>query len=140
MSHNYTNYSKPNPKNLGEAVTGVEESSVNTVGDQKVVEETSATTVVEDALGNDTNTISEDPIVEETPVTQEDEKVMGKVIDCKKLRVRESASAEAPVVCEIPVDSEVLIDESGSTEEFYKVCTESGAEGYCMKKFIALEK
>jgi hypothetical protein len=32
-----------------------------------------------------------------------------------------------------------MIDEKESTEEFYKVCTAAGIEGFCMKKFIAIQ-
>lgn len=36
----------------------------------------------------------------------------------------------------LPYKSEVIIDMDNSTKEFYKVCTASGLEGFCMKKFI----
>ena len=61
---------------------------------------------------------------------------MGIVSDCKKLRVRNYPELEANVICEIEVGSKVVIDENKSTEEFYKVCTETGIDGYCMKRFI----
>ena len=89
----------------------------------------------------------------ETKVNSEDEVVvkditeteelsnptMGIVSDCKKLRVRNYPELEANVICEIEVGSKVVIDENNSTEEFYKVCTETGIDGYCMKKFIKVE-
>lgn len=65
-------------------------------------------------------------------------KNLGKVVGCVKLNVREEPSAKASVVFEIPVDSTVFIDETCSTDEFYKICTEHGVEGYCMKKFIEI--
>lgn len=89
----------------------------------------------------------------ETKVNSEDEVVvkditeteelsnptMGIVSDCKKLRVRNYPELEANVICEIEVGSKVVIDENKSTEEFYKVCTETGIDGYCMKRFIKVE-
>lgn len=89
----------------------------------------------------------------ETKVNSEDEVVvkditeteelsnptMGIVRDCKKLRVRNYPELEANVICEIEVGSKVVIDENKSTEEFYKVCTETGIDGYCMKRFIKVE-
>lgn len=74
------------------------------------------------------------PIVTEV----EAPKNLGKVIDCVKLNVREEPSAKASVIFEIPVDSTVFIDETYSTDEFHKICTEHGVEGYCMKKFIEI--
>jgi len=40
------------------------------------------------------------------------------------------------VICTINCHAEVEIDELESTDDFYKICTASGVEGYCMKKFI----
>lgn len=74
------------------------------------------------------------PIVPEVEVP----KNLGKVIDCVKLNVREEPSTKASVVFEINVGSTVFIDETCSTDEFYKICTEHGVEGYCMKKFIEI--
>jgi hypothetical protein len=34
--------------------------------------------------------------------------------------------------------AEVAINKEESTAEFYKVCTASGVEGFCMKKFITV--
>lgn len=67
------------------------------------------------------------------------EPLVGIVINCKNLNVREQPVGEADVLGTIPADSEVLIDESESTSEFYKVCAVSGLEGFCMKKYIAVQ-
>lgn len=84
------------------------------------------------------------PVVSETkvaaPIVTEvaAPKNLGKVVDCVRLNVREEPSTKASVVFEIPVGSMVFIDETCSTDEFYKICTEHGVEGYCMKKFIEI--
>lgn len=65
--------------------------------------------------------------------------ITGIVIDCKKLRVRNTPGLDSDIICEIEAGSIVEIDEVNSTEEFYKVCTETGIDGYCMKKFIKVE-
>ena len=65
--------------------------------------------------------------------------ITGIVSDCKKLRVRNAPGLDSDVICEIEAGSIVEIDEVNSTEEFYKVCTETGIDGYCMKKFIKVE-
>ncbi len=67
------------------------------------------------------------------------EPLVGIVINCKNLNVREQPDGEADVLGTIQADSELLIDESESTSEFYKVCAVSGLEGFCMKKYIAVQ-
>ncbi len=64
---------------------------------------------------------------------------IGLVSNCKKLNVREKPTVESPVICEIVCRTELMIDEKESTEEFYKVYTAAGIEGFCMRKFIAIQ-
>lgn len=123
MPHNYTNYSTPKTNPVQDESTTVNQEVKN-----------------ENPINY--NVSADDPITKAAEVVPEPEEaptVIGTVVDCVRLRVRESASSNAEVICEIPKDSDVLIDENESTDEFYKVCTESGAEGFCMKKFIALK-
>ena len=68
------------------------------------------------------------------------EPVVGIVIGCSRLNVRMKPGADAKVVCTIECDSKVMIDEENSTKNFYKICTEVGIEGYCMKQFINISK
>lgn len=91
---------------------------------------------------NQTKTVEvkEEPVV--APVVTPDPEpapILGVVSGCQKLNVREEASTEADVVCEILKDTEVMIDEENSTNDFYKICTGAGVEGFCMKKFIAIK-
>ena len=60
----------------------------------------------------------------------------GKINNCKKLNVRKLPSRDAEIISELVEGSEVMIDEKESTALFYKICTEHGIEGYCMKNFI----
>lgn len=62
--------------------------------------------------------------------------VIGTVANCNKLNVRVAPNTMATVACVIPVDSKVEVDLKKSTQDWYGVCTESGVEGYCMRKFI----
>lgn len=66
------------------------------------------------------------------------EPIMGKVCDCKNLNIRQEPDSEATILGTIPVDSVVMIDERESIDDFYKIYTESGMEGFCMKKFITV--
>lgn len=79
-----------------------------------------------------------DTYVSETHDESKEIKI-GLVSNCNKLNVREKPTVEAPVVCEIVCRAELMIDESESTDEFYKVFTASGLEGFCMKKFITVQ-
>lgn len=71
-------------------------------------------------------------------VVTPEEPLYGVVSDCARLNVREDPNAEAEVLCVIEEGSEVVIVGSESTEEFYKVFTAAGVEGFCMKMFVTL--
>lgn len=92
--------------------------------------------------GKYSNPISEEVVTEETPVEElvEKETIVktGIVTDCLKLNVRELPSKDANVLCEILALAEVQINEEESTEDFFKVCTATGIEGFCMKKYIVI--
>ena len=64
---------------------------------------------------------------------------IGVVENCNKLNVREEPNLDSTIICEINSQTELMIDESESTDEFYKVFTVFGLEGFCMKKFIAVQ-
>ena len=66
------------------------------------------------------------------------EPIEGFVSGCERLNVREEPKIDAAVVCIINKDASVIIDVDDSTDSFYKVCTEAGAEGYCKKDFITI--
>ena len=81
----------------------------------------------------------EEVVIEETPFVEKEVKLkLGNVI-CAKLNVRKHPSIEAEIEAEIIKSTEVSIDESQSTDKFYKICTSAGIEGYCMKQFIELK-
>ncbi len=62
----------------------------------------------------------------------------GVVSGCEQLYVRSDASVDSEPLGIIKRDTVLVIYESESTEDFYNVCTESGLEGFCMKKFISV--
>ena len=79
------------------------------------------------------------PIPELDTTTDEPEMLEGVVANCVKLNVRNAPNANAPVVCTIPRGTEVEVIEEESTDEFYKVYTASGIEGFCMKQYVTVE-
>lgn len=60
----------------------------------------------------------------------------GTVTGCIRLRVRSKPCLGDNVICELNQGTEVLIDKSESTFDYYKICTEAGIEGYCQKPYI----
>lgn len=69
-----------------------------------------------------------------------DKPTIGHVVDCAKLNVRKDPDADAEILGTLSAGAEVMIDESESTDDFYNVCAASGFEGFCMKRFIAVEE
>lgn len=86
---------------------------------------------VEDAIEID-DSVSADEIVEET------ESLIGVVSGCTKLNIRKESNITSEPVCIVPEKSVLLIDQDLSTEEWYKVYTEAGMEGFCMKKYVTV--
>lgn len=85
--------------------------------------------------------IINDQIVEpaqEIPSVEPVKEVKGVVVDCVRLNVRKNPEPKAEILCAVDAKQDLLIDEAHSTEDFYKVCTAAGIEGYCMKKFVAI--
>ena len=113
-NHNYTNYSNKNIASNQEAADAVEETIINE-SQQNISDPESDI----DVAAND-----------------ETSELIGYVTDCVKLNVREAASKDSNVLCEIILNSKVIVDEENSTDDFYKVTTETGVEGYCMKQYI----
>lgn len=86
----------------------------------------------------ETTTEPVDQPVEETP---KKESKVGIVANCEKLNLRRSPlkdSDGANIITELLPGVAVVIDEDESTPNFYKVTTETGLEGYCMRQFIEL--
>lgn len=100
----------------------------------KMFEENETVEHFEDVVEEVTEIVEPDPVEEPKPVME-----LGKVVKCDKLRVRQEPNTDAPVVKELKKGTEVMIDLNTSTDEFYSVTTESGIEGFCMKKFIELQ-
>ena len=84
------------------------------------------------------NPIDDTPIETEPIKPAKPEPIEG-TVGCEKLNVRSDATIDSEPVGVINRDSKVFIYEDESTEEFYKVCTATGLEGYCMKKFISVQ-
>lgn len=83
-------------------------------------------------------------LVDEEPVEEFTEDIptpsmFGVVSDCRKLNVRTEPNKESDVMCVIVENEEVMIDPDYSTEDWYKVYTKEGVDGFCMKEFIKVQ-
>ena len=101
--------------------------------DEIVEEINEANDSVEDAIEID-DSVSADEIVEET------ESLIGVVSGCTKLNIRKESNITSEPVCIVPEKSVLLIDQDLSTDEWYKVYTEAGMEGFCMKKYVTVNQ
>lgn len=70
--------------------------------------------------------------VEDVPA----ESLIGVVSDCKQLNVREKADINSAVVSVVSEGTVLVVEPESSTEEWFKIYTETGVEGFCMKKFV----
>ena len=119
--HNYSQYSNhKNQHNVNEVE--VTETAV------EVAPEVDTATIIE-------NTNPEIVLAapETAPAT---ETVTGVVVNCAKLNVRANPSTDADVVCVLNAASEIEVNVAESNDEWVKVCTATGIDGYCMRKFI----
>lgn len=81
-----------------------------------------------------TEEVKEEPIVEETPEATTSNTG---VVTCEKLFVRSKPSKSGSFVAVIIKGTEVEIDHSGSTSDFYRVKV-GDKYGYCVKEFIKI--
>lgn len=123
---NYTRYSK---------MSGEEPMLVNDV-ETKVLPETNP--IVDDILDVVNENASNEVAPEVKPIVEPEIRKFGRVCGCTKLNVRSMPNRDAKILAEVVEGSEVMIDEEGSTVTFYKICTECGIDGYCVKQYIRL--
>lgn len=64
----------------------------------------------------------------------------GIVTNCNLLNVRKEPNSDAEVLFTIPYSTKVVIENYYSTDDFYKICTASGMEGFCMKTYVAIQE
>ena len=66
--------------------------------------------------------------------------MIGVVTDCLKLNIRENPSKDSRVVTIVTYLDELEVDMGDSNDDWYAVCTATGIEGFCMKKFVAVRQ
>lgn len=140
--HNYSQYSnkKKNYNEMNRKNTSVSDVAIATNNTTMCFEPTRASDRVipiSEVKMEVNNNASELKLVRESVDTVPLPKtVEGVVVNCLKLNVRTEPRIDADVVCVLDVMSEIKIDVSKSTTEWFKIYTAIGAEGYCMRKFV----
>ena len=72
------------------------------------------------------------------PVKAKKKKTIIGVVNCDQLFLREEPDRESDALNVLVKDSAVVIDEDGSTSDFYKVVA-NGIVGFCVKEFITIK-
>ena len=72
---------------------------------------------------------------------EKEETLVGFVVGCEELNIRKAPVKDPKnIVCTVRKDSLLVIDPNESTSEWYSVITESGCNGYCMKKYVRVSE
>lgn len=117
-NHNYNNYYKKNEEK------------------RKVVEEPEQ--VTPEVISTETSEVTPEVVIPVVEAPAEPEIVSGVVFNCAKLNVREKPVAGSRVVKIVDAGTELSVTTDESFGIFYKICTASGVEGYCVKDYVRL--
>lgn len=125
----YTRYSKGPVESSETIEVEVADNSIETAAELSQSVEVEVETTTE---------VMQTEKVEQEPEVEEPKFVTGIVTDCVKLNVREDPNSTATILGTITAATELIVSKEESTEDYYKICTSVGLEGYCMKKFITI--
>lgn len=141
MENNIVEELNHNIEKVNEVTEEIEEinNEVNETVEQ--VEETineveESTNKIEEIKEEVTEEVTEPDII--VPIIENNE-VIGKIIEFEKLYVRKEASKDSEPVGIVTDKDYLSIDIIHSTNDFYKVITSNGLEGYCVKEFVKID-
>jgi uncharacterized protein YgiM (DUF1202 family) len=106
--------------------------------ERKEVENPVEEIVVEAELPEETQEVDELEITEEQP--KEETVSVGFVDNCDRLNVRTQPDKNAQVLTIIVRNMAVQVNIEDSTDLFYKVKTQSGLTGFCVKEYITIKQ
>ena len=124
-----------------EKVNEVTEENVNEI-EESVKETEEITNEVNETVEQVEETINE--VEESTNKIEETKKevteeVICKIIEFEKLYIRKEADKNSEPVGIVTNKDYLSIDIIHSTDDFYKVITSNGLEGYCVKEFVKID-
>jgi len=126
MSSKNTNTNIDSKHQKIESADGIEEKEIDTV-DEKETDE-----VKDQPEEKETDEVKDQP--------EEKEKMIGVVRDCFRLNIRKEPKITSEIISKVDVFSKLIINENESTYEWFSILTESGINGFCMKKFVAISQ
>lgn len=130
--HNYSqHYNNNKPKQTAPEVKMDSEPEVTGVAKPEMVVESGPVGVAKPENVSIVNLANETVETVKLPET-----VIGMVSGCAKLNVRAEANLFSDVVCVLDNTSEIMINVEKSNKDWFYICTASGIEGYCMRKFV----
>lgn len=146
MENNNIEESNQNIEEVTEATEETIEESTEEVNETiEQVEETvneveESTNETEETTKEVTEEVTEpEVIVPSIENNVENNEVIGKISGFEKLYVRKEASKDSEPVGIVTDKDDLSIDVSHSTDDFYKVITSNGLEGYCIKEFVKID-
>lgn len=120
-----------NTEEVNETIEQVEET-VNEVEESTNEAEETTEEVTEEV-------IEPEVIVPSIENNVENNEVIGKISGFEKLYVRKEASKDSEPIGIVTDKDDLSIDVAHSTDDFYKVITSNGLEGYCVKEFVKID-
>ena len=124
--------------NIEELNQNIEE--VTEVTEETVNEVEASTNETEETTEEVTEEVTEpEVIVPSIENNVENNEVIGKISGFEKLYVRKEASKDSEPVGIVTDKDDLSIDVARSTDDFYKVITSNGLEGYCVKEFVKID-
>ena len=120
-----------NTKEVNETIEQIEET-VNEVEESTNETEETTEEVIEEVT-------EPEVIVPSIENNVENNEVIGKISGFEKLYVRKEASKDSEPVGIVTDKDDLSIDVARSTDDFYKVITSNGLEGYCVKEFVKID-
>ena len=125
-----------------EEVTEVTEETIeeNTEEVNETIEQVEETVnKVEESTNEAEETTEPEVIVPSIENNVENNEIIGKISGFEKLYVRKEASKDSEPVGIVTDKDDLSIDVAHSTDDFYKVITSNGLEGYCVKEFVKID-
>lgn len=146
MENNNIEELNQNIEEVTEVTEETTEESINEVNETvEQVEETvneveESTNETEETTEEVTEEVTEpEVIVPGIENNVENNEVIGKISGFEKLYVRKEASKDSEPVGIVTDKDDLSIDVIHSTDDFYKVITSNGLEGYCVKEFVKID-
>lgn len=130
--NNYNSYSKMSADKKAEEPV-VKETELSPIVDPEVTENTNVPEVLDTPEEDAINV----PMPEPEPEVEKTLK--GVVSGCVKLNIRKAPKTTAPIVCTVNARTVLEIVNGEMVDGWYKVITETGAEGYCMVQYIIIK-